>query len=173
MWKIKVGKVLALSLLLVNVTMSGYYLTNLPEHQITYFGEWNHYKQFVQTSMLQNSVSLSDTQELVEAMEWLRDRVEMDSVILLHEAMDNWARILIQDVEIIRIDEVKISSQVRENVVTRLIQLSEEKADNGSSVYTVWWVEGEGWYNMPKLPSQFKEIQRFGDISIYQYQRII
>ncbi len=170
-WKFNIGKVLVLSLLLVNLAMSGYYLTSVPEHQIQYFGEWNHYKQFIQTSMLQNSVSLSDTPEVVEALEWLGERAETDSVLLLHEAMDNWARILVSGVEIIRVDEVELSSQVRENAATCLIQLAEEKADNGSRVYTVWWVEGGGGYNMPQLPSQFNEIQNFKTISVFQYRK--
>lgn len=161
-----------LSVLLLNLVMSSYYLIRLPEHQVKYFGEWNNYKQFIQTSMLQNSVSLSDTPHVVEAMNWLEGKVAgTNSVLVVHEAMDNWARILIRGVEIIRVYEVELSSQVRENVATRLVRLAEEKAENGSEVYTVWWVDGKGWYGMPELPPQFNDIQSFGNIGVFQYRQ--
>lgn len=170
-WKFNIGRVSALSILLLNLTMSSYYLASPPEHQIKYFGEWNHYKQFIQTSMLQNSISLSDTPDVMEAMRWLSETAETGSVLLLHEAMGKWARILIRGVEIIRIKEVRLSSQVRENVATNLVRLAEEKAENGSKVYTVWWADGNGWYEMPQLPPQFKDIQRFGNIGVFRYQQ--
>lgn len=172
LWKVSVERLLALSILLLNLVMSGYYLTSMPEHQIKYFGEWNHYKQYIQTSMLQNSVSLSDTPDVVEAMEWLDEEVAgTNSVLVLHEAMDNWAQILIQGIEIIRVNEVPRSSPVRENAATRLVHLAAEKIEAGKDVYTVWWVDGKGWYNMPELPPQFKDIQRFGNIGVFQYAR--
>lgn len=170
LWNVSVGRLLALSILLPNLVMSGYYLTSMPEHQIKYFGEWNHYKQYIQTSMLQNSVSLSDTPDVVEAMEWLDEEAAgTNSVVVLHEAMDNWAQILIQGIEIIRVDEIPRSSLLRENAATRLVQLAAEKRETGREVYTVWWVDGKGWYNMPTLPPHFVEIQRFRDIGVFHY----
>lgn len=169
LWNISLGGVLVLSILLLNLTMSGYYLTSPPERQTKYFGEWNHYKQYVQTSMLQNAVSLADTPDVVEAMKWLSETAETGSVLILHEAMDNWARILIHGVELVKVNEVKLSLQVRENVATGLVRLAEEKAENGSRVYTVWWVAGNGWYEMPELPPHFVGLQRFGNIGVFQY----
>jgi hypothetical protein len=169
-WKINVGRAVAFSLLLVNLAMSGYYLTSLPEHQIQYFGEWNHYKQFVQTSMLQNSVSLSDTPQVVEALKWLEGEVDdTNSVLVLHEAVNNWAQILLRGVETVRVDEVKLSSLIRENAATRLVQRAEAFAEIGWNVYTVWWADGNGWYDMPSLPSGFQEIQHFQDIGVFLY----
>lgn len=169
-WKFNVGRVLLLSLLLLNLAMSGYYLTSPPEHPIDYFGKWNNYKLFIQTSLLQNSVSISDTPSVVQAIKWLDEKVVgTDSVLVLHGAMDNWARVLIPRVEVIRVDEIKLSSQIRENAAVRMVQLAEEKAENGSKVYSVWWVDGKGWYGMPQLPPQFAEIQRFGNMGVFQY----
>lgn len=168
-WKIRFGSLLVMAVLSLNLVMSGYYLTSMPEHPIKYFGEWNGYKQFIQTSMLQNSVSISDTPSVIEAIKWLGENAEINSVLVLHEAMDNWARILVNGVEIIRVNEFSRSSLTRENVANRLIQLAEEKAIAGREVYTVWWVDGKGWYSMPMLPLHFVEIQRFGDIGVFQY----
>ena len=170
-WKFNIGKILALLILLLNLIMSSYYLLSLPENQAwKYFGEWNNYKQFIQTSMLQNSISISDTPSVVEAIKWIDKKIAgNDSVLILHEAIDNWARIFIHKNKIIRINEVNLSSPIRENIEKILIRLSEENIKNGKKVYTIWWIEGKGWYNMLKLPSQFKEIKCFDNIGIFQY----
>lgn len=168
---IKLGGILALSILSVNLTMSSYYLTSPPEHTIKYFGEWNNYKQFIQTSMLQNSVSISDTPNVIEAMKYLDKIANSNTVIVLHEAMDNWAQLIIHKGKIIRIKEANLSSQKRNNISSRLVKIAEEYAVNGDKVYTVWWINEEGWYNMPKLPQQFKKIKNFGNIAVYQYQQ--
>ena len=170
-WKLNLGGALALSIILLNATMSGYYLASPPEHAFKYFGEWNNYKQFIQTSMLQNTVSLADTPNVIEALKWIgREAAESDCVLVLHEAVGYWARILIGQAKIILVKEAGLSSQVRENAAARLVAYAEENATNGSQVYTVWWVDGKGWYGMPELPPQFREIQRFGNIGVFKYQ---
>ncbi len=169
-WKFKVGTLIALAVLTLNLVMSGYYLTGLPEHQIKYFGEWNHYKRFIQTSMLQNSVSLSDTPNVVKALKWFKEEAaEPNSVLVLHEAMGYWAQILLHDVRIVMVKERGLSSQVRENAAVTLAAYAEDESRRGNEVYSVWWVNGKGWYGMPELSHQFKEVQRFGDIAVFRY----
>jgi hypothetical protein len=176
-WKLKkgfsknIGKILAISILLLNLIMSGYYLLSLPEYQACkYFGEWNNYKKYIQTSMLQNSISISDTEDVIKAMKWFNEKIDKNnSVLILHTAMESWARIFISKIKIIGISEIGLSSQIRGNIEKRLIQFSEENSKNGNEVYTIWWINGKGWYEMPELPSQFKEIQHFGNIGIFKY----
>jgi len=169
-WKLNIGKIMVLLILILNLVFSGYYLISLPENQMEYFGKWNNYKQYIQTSMLQNSISISDTQNVIEALNWMKLNIDKENTILvLHEAMYNWARIVARDINSIRIKEIELSSQIRENIEKILIRLSEENMKNGKKVYTIWWINGKGWYEMLKLPSQFKEIQRFGNIGIFQY----
>jgi len=171
-FKINIGKILAILILLLNLIMSGYYLLSLPEYQACkYFGEWNNYKQYIQTSMLQNSVSILDTPNLIEALNWVESNIDEENTILvLHEAIHNWARIVARDTKLIRINEIKLSSQIRENISDRLLLIAKENADNGNQVYTIWWINGKGWYEMPNLPSQFKEIKRFRNIAIYIFK---
>jgi hypothetical protein len=176
-WKLKkgfsknIGKILAISILLLNLIMSGYYLLSLPEYQACkYFGEWNNYKKYIQTSMLQNSISISDTEDVIKAMKWFNEKIDKNnSVLILHTAMESWARIFISKIKIIGISEIGLSSQIRRNIEKKLIQFSEENSKNGNEVYTIWWINGKGWYEMPELPSQFKEIQHFGNIGIFKY----
>jgi len=171
-WKLSVGRFSALFILLVNVALSSCYLAMPPEHQIEYFGEWNNYKQYIQTSMLQNTVSLADTQSVVEALRWIDERLAGNGVVLvLHEAIDCWAQIIVKNVKHVGVREADLSSQVRENAAARLISLADENCKNGSQVYTVWWVDGKGWYGMSQLPPLFSEVKRFGNIAVFKYQQ--
>jgi hypothetical protein len=169
--RIRAGELLAITVLVVNLAMTAYYVACPPENQIKYFGEWNNYKQFIPTSMLQNSVSIRDTPYVIEALEWIKSNLNNGSTTLvLHEAIDNWAGIIVRkSIKHLRVNEADISSPKRENTSGRLLEAAETQMAEGKNVYTVWWVEGKGWYNMPTLPKQFIEIRRFGDIAVYQY----
>jgi hypothetical protein len=121
--------------------------------------------------MLQNSVSISDTPHVIEALRWIKSNLKGgEDALVLHEAMDNWAGIIVgKSIECVRVNEANISSPKRENTAERLVKAAETKIAEGKNVYTVWWINGEGWYNMPTLPKQFMEIKRFGDIAVYRY----
>jgi hypothetical protein len=72
--------------------------------------------------------------------------------------------------KIVEIEWTSLSSPVSGNVTPILIQCTDEHVKDGE-VYTVWRADGKGWYGMPQLSSQFKEIQGFGDIGVFQYQK--
>jgi hypothetical protein len=91
-------------------------------------------------------------------------------MLVLHEAIDYWARLTVKNVKHVGVKEADLSSPARENAAARLLSLAEENCKNGSQVYTVWWVDGKGWYGMPQLPPQFVEVKRFGNIAIFQYK---
>jgi len=169
--EVRIGRVLTIIVLTINFAMTAYYVAYPPESQIKYFGEWNNYKQFIPTSMLQNSVSIHDTPYVIEALEWIKSNLnDKRTALVLHEAIDNWAGIIMKkSIERIRVNEAEISSPKRENTAKRLVKTAEIKMAEGKNVYTVWWIEGKGWYNMPILPKQFIEIKRFGDIAVYRY----
>lgn len=38
-----------------------------------------------------------------------------------------------------------------------------------NTVYTVWWANGKGWYDIPSLPSNYKEVYRSGDMAVYVF----
>jgi hypothetical protein len=168
--KIPLGKAVAFTTILVNLIMSGYYIATPPENALLYFGEWNNYKAFVQTSMLQNSVPISDTPDLIAAIEWVKQNLDKtNTTLILHEAIDNWAQIYIKDIKIIRINEASLDSPIRENIENRLLQLTAKETAEGKQVYTIWWTKGKGWYGMPNLPEQYKQIKSFNNIAVYKY----
>jgi len=76
---------------------------------------------------------------VIEALNWIKLNIDKENTILvLHEAMYNWARIVARDINSIRIKEIELSSQIRENIEKILIRLSEENMKNGKKVYTIW-----------------------------------
>jgi hypothetical protein len=169
--RLRVGGAFAIAVLAVNFAMTACYVSKPPESQIKYFGEWNSYKQFIPTSMLQNSVSVRDTGYVVEALKWIKSNLNNnETALVLHEAVDNWAGIVLgESIKHVRVNEADISSPVRENTSKRLVEAAEIEHAMGKNVYTVWWADGKGWYNMPTLPECFVEIIRFGDIAVYRY----
>jgi len=40
-----------------------------------------------------------------------------------------------------------------------------------STVYTVWWVKGEGWYATFTLPTEFTEVYRSSDMAVYLFNQ--
>lgn len=169
--KLKLSRLFAISILTVNFIMTAYYVASPPENQIKYFGDWNNYKAFIPTSMLQNSIPLSDTPYVIKALKWIKSNLNNhETSLVLHESIDNWAGIIIgNNIDRIRINEANISSPNRPNTAEKLIEAAKMKLAEGKTVYTIWWANGKGWYNMSTLPSQFQEIIRFGDIAVYKY----
>ena len=164
-------KSLAVMILALNFAMTAFYVACPPESQIAYFGEWNNYKQFVPTSMLQNSVSIRDTPHVIEALEWVKSNLNpKKTALVLHEAIDNWAGVVVgKAFERVRVNEDSISSPERRSSATSLLEVAEAKASECREVYTVWWIDDKGWYTMPSLPRQFAEVRRFGDMAVYRY----
>jgi len=159
------------ALLMVTTVLSGYYLASPPEQAHRYFGEWNHYLVYIQSSMLQNSLPLKDTRYAVEAIGWLNANMNDTSVLVAHEAFYNWAALYLNHGGgIAFVGEKNLSRPQREDTAEALVAAARQAQARGRAAYTIWWVSGKGWYNMPSLPQGFEEIRSFGDIAVYAYQ---
>lgn len=42
-----------------------------------------------------------------------------------------------------------------------------------SSVYSVWWVSGKGWYGISTLPTDFTEVYHVGEMAVYLFNPTI
>ncbi|MEZ0345264.1 MAG: hypothetical protein ABWK01_01765, partial [Infirmifilum sp.] len=166
---LKLGKRFAAAALLANLALSATYLALPPKHQYNkYFGDWNPYKHYIPTSMLQNSLPLSDTPEAIQALRWV-DQNHPNSTLVLHEAFHNWARLTTHNSKLIRVNEAELSSPLRQNASQRIAALAANASSRGEPVYTVWWTPGNGWYNMPSPPPGFHELTTFGKIPVFEY----
>jgi hypothetical protein len=126
------------------------------EFAFPYFEAFPYY---VPSSMLQNSVPLSDVGDVEVAMRWVKSSISSDGVLLVHDAFYGWA----------------LLSLDANRVVCYGYSLPEEAArvtfENGCGrMLMVWWVPGEGWHGIAALPSCFVEVFRSGRIAVYEYR---
>ncbi|MEM3703327.1 MAG: hypothetical protein QXX79_02745 [Candidatus Bathyarchaeia archaeon] len=117
------------------------------------------FPSYVPSSMLQNSVPLSDCRDVVEALKWVENSFDGGDFLLVHDAFHGWALLYADGVEIVHYGYAS-----PENAALAFSQ-------NGyRRVYLVWWVSGEGWHGWASLPSTFKEVYRSGRIAIYKFE---
>jgi hypothetical protein len=156
---------IAFATLALNIVFTTTYVALHPEQQFNkYFGDWNVYKHFIQTSMLQSCIPLRDVEPTIEAIKWV-DSLPGNKTLVLHEAFHNWAQIYAKNTRLIRINEQKLSSPIRQNISQLLVALAEKQ---NTTVYTIWWTNTT-WYNMSAPPPQYKPIKTFQEIAVYVY----
>jgi len=118
-----------------------------------------HFQIYMPSSMLQNTVSLSDCQHVVNSLNWLKNNMDKNSVLLTHTAFHEWALLTLET----------------DQVIPYGYGNPEKAAENATQqgydpVYLIWWTEGKGWHGQPKAPASFKEVYRSGNIAIYVYK---
>lgn len=114
---------------------------------------------YVPSSMLQNTVSLSDCQDTVNALQWVETNVNSNSQLLVHDAFYGWASLTLDGDQLIR-----YGYENPETVVQELMENGSE-----SQLYLVWWVNGSGWHGQPTVSSVFDEVYESGKIAVYVY----
>jgi hypothetical protein len=159
----------------IALAMSGSYMVTYPANANPYFSQFNPYLLYVPSSMLQNSVPLGDMSSLVTAMHWVHERLDRNSILVIHEAFEGAAALEIgypfsNDVVVIRLGVVTVGSQ--EQMGERLMTAASNASNTGHAhVFTIWWTNGEGWYGIPALPSAFQNVFNGGTIGVYSYER--
>jgi hypothetical protein len=118
---------------------------------------------YVPSSMLQNSVPLSDCEDVVRALNWVKDNnVCSSEILLVHDAFNGWA--------LLYADGVKIVSYGYASPEKATISFSEQ---GYGPIYLIWWVSGEGWHGHVSLPLTFKEVFRSGRIAVYEFKTAV
>ena len=109
---------------------------------------------YVQTSMLQNTVPLSDSPDIVAALTWLNGMRLNGSVLLAHLAFVGWAKLY--------------------STIPHIYGFGDAVQVNGGnfSAYTrvllIYWAMGQGWFKPSLLPSYATEIHVNGRVAIYE-----
>jgi hypothetical protein len=114
---------------------------------------------YVPTSMLQNTIPLSDCQDTVDVLQWVGDNLDGDASLLVHDVFHGWALLTLNDSQLIPYGYDK-----PETVAQELVANSSE-----SQLYLIWWVNGSGWHNEPTVSSAFGEVYESGRIAIFNY----
>ena len=168
-----VPKVFAIIYLVLILTLSGYYLTVVPETQISFFSKDNAYLQFIPSSMLQNTLSINDNPSLVKCFEWINNATSINSVVVIHYSLFRLANLYGGSRLIVPVyqnplmwEHLQNESALSKDIVDAAKLLIR---NDHSSVYTVWWVRGKGWYGISSLPSDFKEVYRADEMVVYLF----
>jgi len=115
---------------------------------------------YVPTSMLQNTVSLSDCQDTVNVLQWAKTNMDDDTRLLVHSAFYGWASLTL--------DSDQLIPYGYDNPETMAQKLREDGSH--FQLYLVWWVNGSGWYDQPAVSSAFGEaLYESGRIAIFTY----
>lgn len=115
---------------------------------------------YMPTSMLQNTVSLSDCQDTMNALQWVKTNIGSNASLLVHRAFYGWASLTLNENQLIFYNYDDPAT------------VAQELTEDGShyQLWLIWWVNGSGWYDEPTVSSAFGEIlHENGKMAIYMY----
>lgn len=112
---------------------------------------------YLPSTMLTNSVPLSDVDNTAEAFHWTNATMDNNSCFLAHNALFYWAKF--------SLDEEHTIVFFR-NDIYGAIDLA---AEHGfGRFWLVWWNEDIGWYGF-RVPDTFREMYSADRISVFEY----
>jgi hypothetical protein len=159
-FKFTVRRIAILYLVLSTIILSFGFIFMNSEKPFVYFNpeQLNYYKYQIPSSMLQNTISVTDCQGTVNALQWFKDNVNSSALLLTHTVFYSWALLTLNE------DQIRnYGFDAPDKAVTVAAQ------EGHSQLYLIWWINGQGWYGQPTLPSSFDEIYHSGKIAIYSY----
>lgn len=152
---LRVVRGLGLITIFVWLMLGSAYLTLPAQEAFPYFSH------FTPTSMLQSSIPVSESENLVESFQWLSTHISSNAVLITHDAMYGWTR-----------EYFIANNKVMEyGGSTDFDQAVNHALDMGyTQIYTVWWVNGLGWYGYPNPPSGLELVHEFGDFGVFYHE---
>ena len=163
-------KISAIGLVALIALTSGYYLISYPEHPFPYFSQYNPYLRYIQSSTLQNSISIQDVPSLLRAIDASSSLLGDGAALVVHEAVYVWAvNRLGPEVRLVPVKEPGYLSVKPESTSKAIEQIALMNYYSGYRVYTIWWINGSGWYTMSRLPASFKLIESTGAFGVYLF----
>jgi len=118
------------------------------------------YPELLPTSMVQNTIPLSDLGNLRSLLDSAAARINPSTVLITHQAIYGWARAYLPSLGT-RLINYKYNDP--------LAGVEIAKSAGYSSILMIWWIDGAGWHNQPNVPSGFREILQNGDLALYTY----
>jgi hypothetical protein len=119
---------------------------------------FNNYVYQIPSSMLQNTISITDCQSAVNVLQWFKNNENGSVLLLTHTVFYSWALLNIN------------MDQVRNYGFDDPVKAARTAAQEGhAQIYLIWWINGQGWYGQPTIPLSFHEVYHSGKIAIYSY----
>jgi hypothetical protein len=130
----------------------------LPAQQAAVF--YTAYPEQLPTSMVQDTIPLSDLGNLRALLDSAAARIGPTTVLITHQAIYGWARAYLPSLND-RIINYQYNSP--------LTGVEMAKSNGYSSILMIWWTNGNGWHNQPYVPSGFETLVANGDLALYTY----
>ena len=98
-YKLTVRRIAILYLVLSTAILSFGYIFMTPQQPFVYFSPqyFNSYSYQIPTSMLQNTISITDCQDTTTALHWFKDNVNNNSILLTHTVFYGWALLTLNE----------------------------------------------------------------------------
>lgn len=138
---------------LITLTMS--FVIATPEAAFPYYTLFPYY---VPSSMLQNTVSISDSGSTATMLRWLKANMQNNAYLLVHDAFYGWALLELNESQLIPYGYKNPEKAAQEAFQNR-----------NYPIYLIWWIDGMGWHGQPKVSRSFIEVHRIGRIAAYLY----
>ena len=145
------------------------FMIKSPESPISYFDpqQQNRHIFYIQSSMLQNTMSVENIPDFTKAITWLDANHNNNSALVIPNQFYGLALITVKSPMKI-IDTVELTP-FNPNGEQILISKCLETLNSGDSVYTVWWAPHHSWYGISFPLEGFVEEQGFGTFSVYRF----
>jgi hypothetical protein len=138
------------------VVLATLYIALPAQHAMPYYVA---FPELLPTSMVQDSVPLSDMQSLRVALDWAAANMSPGTALITHQAIYGWARAYLPSVDPI----------VNYAYSSPLEGVQMARASGYSSILMIWWVNGSGWHGQPTVPGGFVPLIKDGNIALYTY----
>lgn len=152
------GIVLLVLLLVPSFWLAGNFIALPPEHAYRYFTNPDTLPVFP-SSMLQNTVPLSDVKDVENAVATLNQIMTNRSVVLVHESFFGW---------------ISIGLTGNKAVIDYLLGTPEDavpiaRSNGYTTIYWIWWVPGINMHGYEASTQKFEPVYVSGRIAVYTY----
>ncbi len=118
------------------------------------------YPELLPTSMVQNTIPLSDLGNLRSLLDSAAGRINSGTALITHQAIYGWARAYLPSLN---------NQLINYRYNAPLTGVEMAKSEGYSSILMIWWIDGSGWHNQPNVPSGFSVLLQIGDLALYTY----
>jgi hypothetical protein len=141
---------------IVLITLSALYVALPAQQAMPYYAA---FPSLVPTSMVQDSVSMSDMPNLRTMLNWVAANAGPSTSLITHQAIYGWARAYLPTTTHI----------VNYAYSTPLDGVAMARSAGYNSILMIWWINGSGWHGQPNVPSGFVPLIEDGNIALYTY----
>jgi hypothetical protein len=138
------------------VVLAALYIAVPAQNAMLYYAT---FPGFLPTSMVQDTVPISDMASLRMMLNWVQANMRPGTVLITHQAIYGWARAYLPP------DENIVNYRYSDPLEGVKMAVS----DGYSSVLMIWWANGLGWHGQHSVPSGFVPVSIDGNMAVYAY----